>query len=220
MNTTSDVKKVFDSASEKWQDNYSRKRFISRWQVFQQAIAKYYIHSKNEAVLEIGCGAKSMFDITQYPDSTYFSTDISLNMLKHNGQRGNLFQSQIEYLPLKAKFDLIIMSSVIEWLQDPYSTPLFLYNIVKAQGHLLVSIPNTQSLLRIFEKFIWEKVKQFRGREHYTKNQYNINFNVLNNKFCERGYHLVNVFYCGRKIFFHHRYSSSLSLLVYRFNPL
>ena len=50
------------------------------------------------------------------------------------------------------KFDLAILSSVLHELEDPRNVLLQLYNLLKADGQLVVIVPNNQSIHRLISK--------------------------------------------------------------------
>lgn len=210
------VKSYFDQLSNGWSDRYKhRADYLERSEVFRQLIADAMEQTAVSSVLEIGCGAKSMFDAEAHPQIDYFATDISYEMLIRNSAPGRFFQADILQHPISARFDLVILSSVIEWLEQPEVVPALMADLVNPGGVLLVSYPNSRSILRFIEKNILSRIKSAVSRRHYTDMQASIRYGLLESGFAREGFHLRRTSYFGKKLVLNGRYSSSLRLDSY-----
>lgn len=210
------VKTYFDQLSSGWSDRYKhRADYLERSDIFSSLIAEAMSAREISSVLEIGCGAKSMFDASKYPGIDYFATDISYEMLIRNSAPAQFFQADILQHPIMAKFDLVVLSSVVEWLEDPDIVPSIMANLVKHDGVLLVSYPNGYSILRYLEKNIISRFKSILSRRHYTDMQAKAQYRRLEDGFLLEGFHLQAVRYFGKKLVLNGRYSSSLRLDSY-----
>jgi len=125
-------------------------RFIERMRV--KAIFKVIEIKREDCIIEIGCGAGNV--IEKASDCKLFGVDISSSVLRKARQRldekVNLFQGDAQNLPCKDKsFTYIICSEVLEHLLDPPAAIKEMVRILKAQGVVVLSVPNESMINRI-----------------------------------------------------------------------
>ena len=210
------VHRYFDGLASEWSGRYTRRRdYRERHDVFAAAIAKALASANVGSVLEIGCGAHSMFNPDGREGLEYYATDISHEMLKKNSVRAYFFQADFFRLPLRRSFDMVILSSVVEWLDEPLLVPMIVSKLVKPGGILLVSYPNNQSLVRVLERTVVRGIKQLLRKRHYTDLQVPARYCDLADEFERQDFVLKDVVFFGKKTIFDSRYSSSLRLDVY-----
>jgi len=209
-------KLYFDRSARDWPSRYvQRDDYSDRRAVFQSQIQKIYGAATIEKALEIGCGAVSMYDPTKFPTSLAVSVDVSFEMLKRNHADAHFVQADVLQLPFDTQFDMVILSSVIEWLERPMAVPEILSKVVASSGHLLISYPNFSSLLRVIEHLVIAPAKGLIRRRHYTDLQVTADYSHLCDTFVDVGFDLRNRIFFGKKLFAHSRYSSSMRLDVF-----
>jgi SAM-dependent methyltransferase len=210
------VRGYFDKLAHGWSDRYiHRGDYRERYKVFNAGIEKVLNRSRVETVLEIGCGAHSMFNHQGRSWIDYYATDISHEMLKKNTAPACFFQADFFRLPLQASFDMVILSSVLEWLDEPIAVPRIVSGLVKTGGSLLVSYPNNRSLVRLLERHVIRRAKHSLYRSHYTALQAAADYSALADEFKRQRFELEDIAYFGKKLIFNGKYSSSLRLDVY-----
>ncbi|MEW6331329.1 MAG: class I SAM-dependent methyltransferase [Pseudomonadota bacterium] len=206
----------FDGLARDWTDRYARREdYRERSRVFSKAIEKVFARSKIGRVLEIGCGAYSMFDPGTHAGVECYAADISFEMLKKNTGAAHFFQADFMRLPLRDPFDLVILSSVVEWLGRPLAVPGIASTLVRPGGFLLVSYPNARSLIRLLERNVVRPAKQLLRRRHYTDLQAAADYGELAGEFAKQRFALRDVVYFGKKIVVNSRHTSSLQLDTY-----
>ena len=211
-----DIREYFDNYAQDWNRNYQRQEsFRERLAVFRESVRRALENRSIGSVLEVGCGSFSMFEPAGRADIDYFACDFSFEMLMHNQTGRNLFQADFMKMPVREAFDMLILSSVVEWLPDPELTPGLTAQMVRQGGVLLVSYPNGQSITRFFERYCLSPIKRALHKEHYTALQKTVNYTRMQNLFTSHGFKLVNVVFFGKKIVIRGRYSSSLRLDTY-----
>ena len=164
------------------EDCYATKKKIY---IFRNEIEGYYKARKKLSLLDFGCGNAN--DCGKYIINRlyhYNGVDIHKKSLEYaKNQFGNKnvkFTSE----PIKKKYDIIIISEVLEHLKDPEGTLKFLFSLLKDDGIILGSIPNGYGLTEI-EKYIIHKFgiykisrfiyRLFKKKEN-TKNQIPFNY--------------------------------------------
>lgn len=210
------TKLYFDRSARNWSSRYvQRDDYSDRRAVFQSQIQKIYGAATIEKVLEIGCGAVSMYDPTKYSAALTVAVDVSFEMLKRNNADAHFVQADVIQMPFNTQFELVILSSVIEWLERPMAVPQILSKVVASSGHLLISYPNFSSLLRVIEGLVITPAKRLNQKRHYTDLQVTAEYSQLCDMFISAGFDLRNRVFFGKKLFAHGRYSSSMRLDVF-----
>lgn len=136
------------------EDCYATKKKIY---IFRDEINKYRLRNKKIEILDFGCG--NALDCARYLINKldkYYGYDIhneSIKFANKNFQSKNINFSN--KFPRK-KFDIIIISEVLEHLDQPDQVLGFLKGNLKNNGFILGSIPNGYGLTEI-EKFIIHK---------------------------------------------------------------
>jgi 2-polyprenyl-3-methyl-5-hydroxy-6-metoxy-1,4-benzoquinol methylase len=156
----------------------NKESFRRRQRLWTKTIVKY-IH-QGDICLDAGCGTGIMTNILLSNDAVVTAFDQSEAMLtvarsKFGPETKNITLLQGE-LPLdqqseilNATYDLIICSSVLEYVQDFNATISQFHKILRPGGILIISLPNEQSFLRQLERLV-----QFVRREtkSYLSTQY------------------------------------------------
>ena len=120
------------------------------------------------AVLEIGCGVgNTLAWIKSIRNCTWVGgVEISPDIAQQARQIvDEVYVENIEHMDLpitKDSLDLILCLDVLEHLIDPWTTVLYLQDLLKPGGALIVSIPNVRNFAVLFPLL-------FRQKWEYTK---------------------------------------------------
>jgi len=137
-------------------DKYCVYNLITRF-LHRQRIDKIYplINDRGEGLnLDAGCSsgvyAMKMGEDTVGLDISEDGLIVANRWAKERGiKKINFIQADIENLPFKSKkFNFVVSSEVIEHLEHPMKGLLELKRIMKSGGTLIVSVPNSLSLLQ------------------------------------------------------------------------
>ena len=136
------------------EDCYATKKKIY---IFRKEIENKLNRVKKLSILDFGCGnandfGKFLFN-EQYKYTGFDIHQPSINYAKKAFNYKNVFFSTKLY---KKKYDVILISEVLEHLTFPEKTLKFLNSLLNANGFILGSIPNGYGLTEI-EKFIIHK---------------------------------------------------------------
>ena len=167
--------------SKKFDSHYNSSRFEERLAIWTGLIDKYL--NKGDTVLDAGCGSGILSMYVASLGNTVVAFDGSEKMIElcnsklrdHNGLNVHF---SVRSLPLdtsslRDKYDLIISSSVLEYVSD-YDACINNFNIrLKDGGLLIISLPNRKSLYRKLEKLAYFVIKKPRYLG-YVKNMMTI----------------------------------------------
>ncbi len=107
--------------------------------------------------LDAGCGTGVMSLLIASKGGKVLAVDASENMLEIAKESSQEFSDQISYSPIESveslpyednQFDGIVCSSVLEYLQKPKQCLAEFHRVIKPQGHLIISVPNSRSIVR------------------------------------------------------------------------
>jgi 2-polyprenyl-3-methyl-5-hydroxy-6-metoxy-1,4-benzoquinol methylase len=150
------LKRYFDNLADHWSEQYRTSfLFAQRYKAFDDALSNF--HGKNEFALDYGCGAGDLTRLLVSRFNRIFATDISSMMLakSQSNLSGEANVSVVAITDLPAmSFDLILCSSVIEYVVDPVSLLAKLYSYLSPAGILLLSAPNRFGALQYLHR-IW-----------------------------------------------------------------
>ena len=136
--------------------HYDLDTIRSHFFLFLQLITKYYTPGKR--LLDIGCGAgfflKAAEEIGWEAEGVEISpiaSDYAQNIVKVKVLEGKL---EDLYLPSE-KYDLVILTEIIEHLMNPLKTLKEINRVLKKHGILIISTPDYKSLSRLFLRKNW-----------------------------------------------------------------
>jgi 2-polyprenyl-3-methyl-5-hydroxy-6-metoxy-1,4-benzoquinol methylase len=211
MKKSDNVKAYFNKIAEVFSSNYIKSpEFKERYRVWEVLIEKYipYLKSNNSICIDMGCGDGLMSRIVASKQIMTIGIDQSRNMLSIAQQSSveEGIDSHVEYicasLPLsrslekkyKGTSNLIICSSVLEYVEDYEVILEQFHNLLNRNGILLISLPNSASLYRLYERFL--KKIPFLAKDSYLRYQKHgfnprdvkyifnkLQFNVIEEKF-------------------------------------
>jgi 2-polyprenyl-3-methyl-5-hydroxy-6-metoxy-1,4-benzoquinol methylase len=157
------VVEYFDSQAGDFRDSYKQSRdFQSRYALWTGLIDRYGVESSARSCIDLGCGPGLFSLYVADRGIPTFGIDASPQMLalaEAEKQRRGLKNVQFRRaaLPLDSglplqRADLILCSSVLEYIADWDKTVAGIANLLNPGGCFLVSLPNSQSLYRIYER--------------------------------------------------------------------
>ena len=142
--------------------------FIERNAAWMKAIHKY--SSSAHLALDVGCGSGVFSFLLAEKNRRVLAIDASWEMLrlsKKKQQSGQVDFVQCDFYSLnnmlKQKVDLIICSSVLEYLENIDRSFETLSRLLCQGGTLIFSVPNKASIYRFFEPFLYK----ITGRPQY-----------------------------------------------------
>jgi len=173
----------FSRTSKGFADRYNAsEQFKERYQVWNSLLEKYSAHKKT--ALDMGCGSGIFSFLLAKEGLKVIGIDAADKMIELcEVQRQKFGINNPKFL--KADFahlddlklqrvDILICSSVLEYIDDLEATLEKFCNLLNDDGLLIVSLPNASCLYRKFEKYFF---KLFDKPEYY---KYVINFASLN----------------------------------------
>ena len=141
-----------------WEANYRTKAFLSRLKAFEIALIERDVRGKRW--LDVGCGSGTLSRWLSGRGASVIGIDGSPEMVRTAqaaaqslGSEGSIPQFQIanlENLPFSdSSFDGVLCSSVLEYTNEPQLCLNEIARITKPGGTLLVSVPNSRSVVRL-----------------------------------------------------------------------
>lgn len=160
-----------NSISKQFSDKYNNSPdFIVRKRVWQKLLEKYV--TTNSDVLDAGCGNGIFSIMAAQLGANVLGIDGSQAMIDLcNDQKAILDKDlAVEFkcatlpansiLNRKVFYDVIISSSVLEYIKPLEQVMEILKNVSKKGGILIISFPNKQSLYRKAEKILFSMIKK------------------------------------------------------------
>ncbi len=158
-NYNSETRKFFDKTSKTWAKNYLDKNnpISQRTEIFYKFILGF--SNKKLKILDVGCGTGDIAAFLTERGNSLIGLDISNLMLKEARKR--FFDKPIEWikigetglLPFEEKtFDVILISSVLEYHNDPNFLIAESYRVLKQPGLLIFTVPDMRHPVRISEE--------------------------------------------------------------------
>jgi|KBSMisStaDraftv2_1062788.scaffolds.fasta_scaffold00187_21 2-polyprenyl-6-hydroxyphenyl methylase/3-demethylubiquinone-9 3-methyltransferase len=193
--------------SEKFDQYYSQSSpFRERFQVWSKLIDRYLV--KDGSVLDAGCGSGVMSFYAAQKGNPVLAIDGSEEMIelcrKKSLSNPHLqLEFRVGKLPFRDllnddRFDMIISSSVLEYISE-YESCLDEFSAhLNPGGIAVISLPNRESLYRKFEKLVYAI---FRRPSYYAFVKNLFSLEEFNRKMKERGFEIVeSQFYASSPI--------------------
>lgn len=115
--------------------------------VISQLVAKYFRNTGK--ILDYGCGLGHVTSLVSQllPEADLYAADIDpvcLDITSRRADGVHLIQlrEDNEFEGVGTRYDICIMSHVLEHMKDPYGTLLSVIGIVRPGGHVIVAVPN------------------------------------------------------------------------------
>ncbi len=169
------VKDYFDEMADGWEQRYTQSRFFRmRYKEFEKLINEFI--TARSVVLDYGCGSGVLIDLLAQKAKLIIGTDVSKKMRTVAREKFVFFENVKIWKPKrleKKSFDLVICSSVIEYVEVD---SIFLKDIctyLKPGGIIIITFPNQIGLLQNLNKHVISKIKK-KSYIEYQKNIYTI----------------------------------------------
>ena len=166
----------FATQAQEWNERYERRTYRERLEVVRQIVRRELDHrgKKREAIelLDFGCGSGVLLKDLQKQRIRLTGVDTSRPMIeKARWQLGaDSTHVQLEWLQNSSgegayearSYDIVVCTSVLEFVPEMERLLEKICSRVRAGGILLISVPNRRSWLRKIEKFIYRHPHEFR----------------------------------------------------------
>lgn len=117
--------------------------------------------NKDAFVIEIGCGGGSLTEKLSILFNSIIAFDISIEAIKSTRKKVvsnshcDFLVCDVTKMPFTSSvFDIVIFSEVLEHVYDQQKAIKDIHRIVKPDGHLLLTTPNSGGIYRIIDKHI------------------------------------------------------------------
>lgn len=165
------ITQYFDGKSDAFDQKYhTHPQFRERLKVWEQAVDKYLpVNRTNQALcLDLGCGSgvisllaaeRGMFVVGFDQSGQMLAIAESAAKAKNVAQYTQYIQESIPLsettkMTYAHSADMIICSSVLEYIEDYEQALAQMYDLLKPQGFLLISLPNQLSIYRGLERWL------------------------------------------------------------------
>ena len=180
----------------------SSRMFQERYKVWAETIIRY--SHPSHRVLDAGCGSGVFSLLAAEHNLTVLGADASAQMLRlcrlkqerQNTRNASFLQVRIEQLEPAdiGRFDLILCSSVLEYVDDLWGSIQRMNELLAPGGVLLLSLPNARSWYRKLERSIFRVI----GRPRYFGYVRHLaEFVSMRRGLCARGLDVVEVRFYG-----------------------
>jgi 2-polyprenyl-3-methyl-5-hydroxy-6-metoxy-1,4-benzoquinol methylase len=156
------VTNYFDRIAPSWDEHYARSRlFRARYRAFQRAVSRH--GSGVRRALDYGCGSGVLVEILAKAFESVVATDLSERMLDITRRKYAGFPHVAVSKPdqlSQSSFDLIICSSVVEYVEDPDTLVGVLLAYMCPGGLLLMTFSNCLGPLQLFGRHLLFRFKR------------------------------------------------------------
>lgn len=161
----SKVANFWDRESRDWGDKYGKRTsYFYRSRTIYQLLASTGV--RQASILDYGCGSGDITFPMLRDGHSVTGVDIAEGMVRKACERAEEFglASKASYYHLdngifskisSQKFDVIISSSVLEYVESDMSLVKTFHSILKDGGYLLVSIPDSKSFFCKLDKWMY-----------------------------------------------------------------
>jgi 2-polyprenyl-3-methyl-5-hydroxy-6-metoxy-1,4-benzoquinol methylase len=150
---------LFDAKAGSWADKYDTS-LSPRLSVFRAAALRFVPAAGR--VIDFGCGAGVIALALAQAGYRVKGLDISADMIAAAKSRAEQSKLSVDFAVgdtqtfanLDSDFDAVVSSSVLEYLPDPVQALGEMARRIRPGGHVILSVPNSQSITRIFERVL------------------------------------------------------------------
>ena len=155
-----DIEKLFDSKSNDWDEKYNNNGpLVNRLKKLINLVDKY-ADPKN--LLDVGCGSGVFIDYFNNIGVNTVGVDLSKGMIDRclnkkyiNPNKVKFYFGAVENIKFdEKKFDTVICSSVLEYIDNDEFFLNSIYSSMEKGGYLFITVPNKLNKKRIREDLI------------------------------------------------------------------
>ena len=183
---TSSPEEFFAAQAQDWDARYQSRTYRERRELVQQIVKteldRLARTPENIDVLDFGCGGGVLLsDLVELgvsgvgvDSSRLMIDDARTRLAAANGhvKVEHLSNSLAEGIYQGQTYDIVICTSVLEFVPDLGTTLSRLSSLVRSGGMLLISVPNRRSFLRKIEHFIYRHPRLFRYFSRFDRLNY------------------------------------------------
>jgi 2-polyprenyl-3-methyl-5-hydroxy-6-metoxy-1,4-benzoquinol methylase len=163
--TDSRVARFWDHESQGWGQKYGKETsYFYRCRTFHEFFMDTGL--ERASILDYGCGSGDITFPMLRSGHSVTGVDIALQMVGKAAERAEQFglTARASYHHLNdavlsrissEKFDVVVCSSVLEYVEDDRSLLRLFHDILRAGGFLLVSVPDRKSLYCKLDKWMY-----------------------------------------------------------------
>lgn len=177
-------------------DMYEKDKFVrQRFEIYRSLLAPFFEkRGKKIKILDIGCYSGDILRILP-KNVDYVGVDSDKKALEIAHQRGARVQRvdlENEPIPLLEKFDIIIISELLEHLKNPEKIFLQIKELLNEGGIVLISLPNECTAYHRFKVLFGRGIDGTGFEPHY-----HLHFPTLkqNREFIEKHFTIVETRY-------------------------
>lgn len=143
--------------------------FASRNRIILKQIDRFLSKNKKQTTLEIGCGTGYVLEAIAKanPNFEMEGTELYLEGLKFAKKRSPqviFYQSDARALPFKNKYDGVMAFDVIEHIEEDEKTLKSIFNSLRTDGYLFVTVPQ--------HMWLWSQLDVYAcHKRRYTKKE-------------------------------------------------
>jgi len=119
-------------------DKWARRRFLLSYSLLEPFI------KKNVDILDIGCYQADFLKLIKIPVN-YYGVDFdrkALGIAQKRGAKTTIVDLEKDKIPFRKKFDIIVLTELLEHLKDPQWILAQAAQLLKSSGVVLISLPN------------------------------------------------------------------------------
>jgi 2-polyprenyl-6-hydroxyphenyl methylase/3-demethylubiquinone-9 3-methyltransferase len=170
-----DAVSFHDSLARKWEDGYKKEAFIERLEVLSSLLPQSH---PGQRWLDAGCGTGTLSRwMARERGFSVVSIDASEKMLANA-----LPEEGVEYLRSDVSktgfpdcsFDGVLCSSVLEYIPSIDAALREFHRLLKPEGVLLASIPNSAPSVRIPLRLVYWLTRRLRHKRMYSFLDYSV----------------------------------------------
>ncbi len=156
------------TVAKNWNKQYEQPTFKLRLDAVENMLESISVDGTKW--LDAGCGTGVISRLIASKGSQVLAVDASENMLEIAKESSREFGDKIKYTPIDSveslpyrddEYDGIVCSSVLEYLKDPQQCLTEFHRVIKPGGTLIISVPNSRSIVRKLHGFRFHVSKMF-----------------------------------------------------------
>ena len=135
-----------------------------------ESLVNQILNNKTANICELGCGGGNLLETLTLSGYNTYGVEVDLKA-KVFLKGLNVYQGTAENIPeeLKSrKFDMVIMSHVLEHCLNPFYALENVYNLLSPEGHFICEVPNNESLGFEYAGVTWEMLDIPRHLNFFT----------------------------------------------------